>query len=221
MSGPKHEHHFSKQLFRSRISRLASYTEIYVSFLILLGIMILSFDLLRNIIDLAEGVIRGTNTVKIEYFLGIAFELVIGIEFVKMLAKHTPSSAVEVILYAIARQLINNHETMLDSLVGVIAIAILFAVRKYLSETIHKSSDDEYVMNGSITVDEFNDRSGSKIDRALGNTLAGVLYNSATKTNTVLEPGFTVETDTYVLEVYSMDANLIKQVKFVEKANKF
>ena len=32
-----------------------------------------------------------------------AFNLVIGIEFIKMLAKHTPGSAIEVLLFAMAR----------------------------------------------------------------------------------------------------------------------
>ena len=34
-------------------------------------------------------------------FLGHVFNLVIGVEFIKMLSKHTPGSAIEVLLFAI------------------------------------------------------------------------------------------------------------------------
>ncbi len=41
--------------------------------------------------------------------LFIAFNLVICIEFVKMLCKHTPDTLVEVMMFAIARQMIVEH----------------------------------------------------------------------------------------------------------------
>ena len=49
-----------------------------------------------------------------------------------MLCKHTPATVIEVLLFAIARQLIVEHTSTLENLVGIISIAILFAVRKYL-----------------------------------------------------------------------------------------
>lgn len=204
---------FRKQVLRGRMSRLASYTEIYVSALVLLGIILLSTEIVMNLFTIGRDLLNGTETMSINLFLASAFELIIGIEFVKMLTKHTPSSAVEVLLYAIARQLINHHGSMLDSLIGVVAIAILFAVRKYLSETIHHSNEDEFVVNGSISISELNDKIGSNIDPMLGNTIAGLLFNSAKNQAAKLQVGYSVIIDHYKLEVYSMDAGLIKQVK--------
>ena len=65
-------------------------------------------------------------------YLSIAFNFVIGIEFIKMLCKHTPETVIEVLLFAIARQLIVEHMTIFQNLIGVLAIAALFATRKYL-----------------------------------------------------------------------------------------
>jgi hypothetical protein len=64
--------------------------------------------------------------------LSILFSLVIGVEFTKMLCKHTPETVIDVLLFAIARQTIIYHENMVDMLIGVIAISGLFAAKKFL-----------------------------------------------------------------------------------------
>lgn len=61
-----------------------------------------------------------------------ALTLVIGVEFVKMLILHTPESVIEVLLYAVARQIIISHVSALQNLYGVLAIAVIFVVKKYL-----------------------------------------------------------------------------------------
>ena len=73
-------------------------------------------------------------------FLGNILTLIIGVEFVKMLAKHTAENLLEVLMFAIARQMIVEHLDMIDTLIGIISIAIIFAVRKYL---LLKSTDDK------------------------------------------------------------------------------
>lgn len=65
-------------------------------------------------------------------FLGTAFNVIIGIEFLKMLFKHTPGAVIEVLLFTISRQLVVEHSSVLESLLGAIAIAGIFFIRKYL-----------------------------------------------------------------------------------------
>ena len=64
-------------------------------------------------------------------FLQRALDIVIGIEFIKMLAKHSPGSSLEVLLYAIARHMVVGHESALENLLSVGAIALIFIVRKF------------------------------------------------------------------------------------------
>ena len=64
--------------------------------------------------------------------LSVTLNLVIGVEFTKMLIKHTPESVVDVLLFAIARQMVVYHERTLDLLIGVLAIAGLFATKRVL-----------------------------------------------------------------------------------------
>ena len=71
--------------------------------------------------------------------LTTCFNLIIGVEMIRMLYLHTPITVFEVLLFAIARQIIIEHGSPLNSLIGVIAIAILFATRKFLFMTFDES----------------------------------------------------------------------------------
>lgn len=58
--------------------------------------------------------------------------LAVGLELAVMLITHTPGSVLEVILFAIARKMILNSSDSVAMLLGVISIAIVFGVDKYL-----------------------------------------------------------------------------------------
>jgi len=66
-----------------------------------------------------------------ERILSTTLALIIGVEFIKMLCKHTPETIIDVLLFAIARQIVIYHEKTLDLLVGMVAIAGLFAAKKF------------------------------------------------------------------------------------------
>ncbi|PKM52109.1 MAG: transporter [Firmicutes bacterium HGW-Firmicutes-7] len=204
---------FNKQYLRSKLSTGASYTEIYISILILIGIIILSVKVFHDLYEMVITISQGTFSISIEYFLSTALELIIGIEFVKMLAKHTPSSVIEVLLFAIARKLITHHGTMLESLIGVIAILLLFAIKKYLIQPISVSTSDAIIVNGALSTEELNTAYGTEIDVKYGNTIAGIISNMANLNNQCIQPGLKVVLGNNKFEVYTMDAKLIKQVK--------
>lgn len=72
-------------------------------------------------------------TMEFKQILSRALALVIGVEFAKMLCKHTPETVVDVLLFAISRQIVMYHDSTFDLLVGIIAISGLFAIKKYLT----------------------------------------------------------------------------------------
>ena len=65
-------------------------------------------------------------------FFASTMTVVVGLEFVKMLILHTPRAATDVLLFAIARQLVVSHSTSLDTLLGVTAVALIFLIKKFL-----------------------------------------------------------------------------------------
>ena len=58
--------------------------------------------------------------------------LVVGLEFVRMLINLTPANTIEVLIVAIARQIIVDHSSPVSNVVCVLCIGGLFAIRKFL-----------------------------------------------------------------------------------------
>lgn len=58
--------------------------------------------------------------------------IVVGLEFVRMLINLTPANTLEVLIVAIARQVIVNHDSAINNLICVLCIGGLFAIRRFL-----------------------------------------------------------------------------------------
>ena len=112
---------------RNRIIQASSLLEILLSGLVLIGLLLSAVPLIKWM----PGLLFDGNEVEIRIFLERSLDIVIGIEFIKMLAKHSPGSSLEVLLYAIARHMIVGHEDAVQNLVSVGAIALIFIIRKY------------------------------------------------------------------------------------------
>lgn len=77
--------------------------------------------------------------------LGQILLLVVGVELVLMLSLHMPGALIEALLYAIARKmlLIPEKEGMFEILLGVISIAGLFLIKKYLIDDNMKENENK------------------------------------------------------------------------------
>lgn len=60
------------------------------------------------------------------------YSIIIGIELIMMIASASVDSVVDVMLFAVSRQMIVEHSTPLENLLTIAAVALLFVVRKYL-----------------------------------------------------------------------------------------
>lgn len=112
---------------RNRIIQASSLLEVLLSGLVLVGLVFSAVPLIRW----TPGLLVDGNDTEIRTFLERSLDIVIGIEFIKMLAKHSPGSSLEVLLYAIARHLVVGHDSALENLLRVGAIALIFIVRKF------------------------------------------------------------------------------------------
>lgn len=116
-----------KRVFRDQIAEAAGLLEVLLSGIVLVGLLFSIVPLLQWM----PGLIVDGNEVEVYEFLTRALDIVIGIEFIKMLAKHSPGSVLEVLLYAIARHMIVGHEDAVQNLVSVVAIALIFIIRRF------------------------------------------------------------------------------------------
>ena len=97
-------------------------------------------------VTLVELFLVGENTLRellagrfdLDGFFVSAMTIVVGVEFVKMLLLHSPRAVTDVLLFAIARQLVVSHTTSLETLLGVAAVALIFVIKKFL----HTQEDD-------------------------------------------------------------------------------
>ena len=147
-----------KNIDKSNISlRVAYIFESILAMVVLIAVFLGTIDVLRMI----------WTAYIVEYHTPVAYSqlndilaqillLVIAIEFVVMLSLHIPGTIIEVLLYAIAIKmlLLPKSGGMLEVLLGVIAIAGLFTIRKYLLTkdnsnmnitSIHYDRDDDII----------------------------------------------------------------------------
>lgn len=118
-----------KKEMKKKVFQSANMIETFIAILLSIVIGILSIFLVSEFISL---LIQGKAVQEFNEFLATALSLVIGVEFIKMLTKHTPETVIEVLMFAIARQLIVEHTSTFENLAGILGIAVLFAIRKFL-----------------------------------------------------------------------------------------
>ncbi len=208
---------FHQQNIRWKTGRLASAVEIALSIVMIFSIIILSIDLLYDLKEMLLAVFHHEKHISFSEFLSLIFAFVIGLEFVNMLIKHTPGSAIEVVLYTIARKIIAEKGSMLDVLFGVIAIAILFAVKKYLNNRDEYDEQSHYdlIVNGGTSIKEINRRLDTDFDIAYGNTVAGYLFNYLKKQGKEIHLGLETDIGDYKFVIHEMDNELIRYIRIV------
>ena len=110
------------------IDKITTVFEIAIAFALLIIVALKIVEVSSDMIGFRIVIL----TMEFEKILSSLLILVIGVEFIKMLCKHTPETVIDVLLFAIARQIIIYHENSADMLAGVAAIAGLFAAKKFL-----------------------------------------------------------------------------------------
>ena len=127
---PKRQvNHTIRKHFNEIIYNISRYTEIILSIIIL---VVIALSGIRLIMEVAATSVPNMDTEFFTSFLSQALSLVVGVEFVKMLCQHSAQTVVEVLMFATARQMVVEHLGSSETLLGVISIAVLFAIRKYL-----------------------------------------------------------------------------------------
>ena len=104
--------------------------EAIASVVIILVILVMLYNLISEVAF--ENSLRDMEPEGFTRFLAGILALIVGLEFVKLLTRQRAVDLIEVMQLAVARQMIVEHLSMKEIIIGVTAIAILFAARKYL-----------------------------------------------------------------------------------------
>ena len=199
-----------KKYIQDKVLRAADILELLIGILLSISIGILVIFLIGDL----KLVIMSKNDMEVfNNFLASAFNLVIGIEFIKMLCKHTPATVIEVLLFAIARQLIVEHTSTLENLIGIISIAALFAVRKYLFYNFDET--DKTVYRGNERVKRINLLEHIAIPYNNDETLEEVILKEIDKRNLELGTGLCIYYPGFALRVAKIKEHAITRVEVI------
>ena len=129
----------------------ASYLiELFISLLVGIAVVVLS---VQTVVEMFNLSFFGQGADSLVVVLDKAITLAIGAELIKMLCKHTPETIIEVLAFALARQLIVGHSAPLQNLLTVLAIAVLFAIRRFLLNR----HDMVETPDGLVEIDDMDD----------------------------------------------------------------
>lgn len=119
------KHHEMKEI----ILKIVDWIETAIAIFLMIMIVILGAKFVMELYH--EGFSNYTEET-INHILEASFSLIIGVEFVRMLSKHSIGSIVEILLFSIARGMIVQHNDGKETVLLVFALVLVMVIRKYL-----------------------------------------------------------------------------------------
>lgn len=117
--------------FKDRAKGMILFLEGVLAIALLIMVVLSFLDVAKLIIKIVASDAISSYTL-VQQVLAHALLLVIAIELAMMLISHSPGSVIEVVLYAIAKKMLIASSSTVDLLLGAIAMAVIFAIDKYL-----------------------------------------------------------------------------------------
>lgn len=118
-----------RKKLQDKMFEISYLIELFISAVVGIAVLILAA---RMIVDMVSTPVYTKGVDGLMSILDDAITLAIGAELIKMLCKHTPETIIEVLAFALARQLIIGHVAPWENLITVSAIAVLFGIRRFL-----------------------------------------------------------------------------------------
>lgn len=114
---------------KTTLLTIASWAETIISIILVATIVMLIIGLIYFIIERGPtAMIEGDD---IRGMLQRFFEVIICVEFVRMLIRHSVVSVIEIILFSIAREMIAEVQSPVETIVLIGALMGLMIIRKY------------------------------------------------------------------------------------------
>ena len=134
------KHYTSPRIQRAQLflMKVSSYLEVVCALILIVAICIAFIPVPHNLYSLYLD-----NGFDLSDFMKKSFDLVIGIELLKMFCRHDLASIVEVLLFSVARQMVIDHLAIKEAFIGCVSVAILFAVRRFLFVPILDNPDEQ------------------------------------------------------------------------------
>lgn len=200
-----------RKFFQDVIVEVAYYLEIALSVILATAIIFFSLALFHDLFSMLS---VDQNVDKLfQTFLARAMTIAVGIELIKMFSKPSPDTLIEVLLFALARQLVIEHGSVSDYLMGIASVAILFAVRKYLFTHFDESSN--IVLRANNKVKNANILARVQLPCQPNETLGDLLVRHLNDEEKDVAIGSVVYINNVALRVDSMHDGLVTRVEII------
>lgn len=200
--------------------KLVNTFEIVVSIMLIAGVIVSVPDIMKYYFKIL------TSDAVLSYeifqnFLSHVLLLVIAIEFVVLMIAHTDTNIIHLILLVISRKMLVYSDTMLDLLIATIAIAVLFAVRKFLLTGVNMDTEgNENEYSASTPMKVLNKRYGFDIEAGETTTIGGYVAGLLIKNAEEAEVGVIVDDGEYIFQIVKMATGGVIETVSVEKIEK-
>ncbi len=208
--------------FRRFLSAVASYLELLVALIIVVSVILASVALVCDMSQFCADIFGKADFSKTySSMFSSAIVIVIAIEMIKMIVKHTPASVLEVLLFVIAKRVVADTEFgSLDMLLCVIAIAIVFAIKKFLHYDSYKTKDGT-TFNADTKVSEVENLLHITLPKNLGETIGEILCGEFHRLERRVAENEEIVFNDAVFRVYSMEDGEIKKIEIITKKRLF
>lgn len=199
---------------RQYLLKGANHVELIIALLVTVGIIVGLYSVVEYIIKIPTLEMADTYDY-VKKFLGLALLLVIGIELVLMLLSHSSVAILDLILFAAARKMLIYSETMIDVLIASAAIAIVFAIKKYLVTSKYMLREGK-ILSAASPIKNINFDINTDIPEDKGNTIGGLLCRLSEDECKPIEPGAEFTIGDIKLKIVTMKDGLIEDVQIQE-----
>ena len=128
------------------LERMTQILEMIIAVIISIGVIIGLVDLVRYFPEIFAHDAEVSYDI-FQNFLGHALILIVGVELMLMIINQSTRGILELVLFVIARKMLIYSGSMLDLVMGTIAIAMVFLILKFLVNT----NDDEILIRKGRT----------------------------------------------------------------------
>lgn len=198
------------------LNRIVYILETILSFFLIAGIIISIPDLIKYFVGIVSSP-KGISYNLFQEFLSHVLLLVIGLEFVLMMIAHSDSSVIYLMVVVIARKMLIYADSTVDLLVGVVAMLILFTVKKYLLTNSPVTEVNPSVFSAATDVSRINDRFNYAIDDLGFQTLGGLVYYLVDEQGITIESGVLVDDRHYIYQIEKASNGIIEEISIQQK----
>ena len=135
-----------------RLLKICDVFEIIISVLVGLGLVAtLITYIIPGMLVLFES---ATGTEQFLTYLGDIFNIVVGLEFMKMLCKPSSDNVIEVLVFLVSRHIIMGVHSSMDLFLSVVSITILFLLRRLLHIIKYRDIKFDLTKKGIVSKQE-------------------------------------------------------------------